>query len=151
MNRNDCEAVLHLHRTFLPRRRTGRGFLAGTVFLDAALLISAFVLATSPFVLKPGVVLDLPVASQAVGIRVDDKVMAVTRDGRFFFNDEQVPPAELERRFREATASRPDLALILEADRTTPQSTLSAIYDAAARAGFRQIFIATQSAETLSP
>ena len=151
MNRNDCEAVLHLHRTFLPRRRTGRGFLAGTVFLDAALLISAFILATTPFVLKPGIALDLPVASQTSGIRADDKVLTITREGFFFFNDEQVMPAELESKLREATGPRTDLALILEADRSTQQSTLSAIYDAAARAGFRQIFIATQHNEPLSP
>lgn len=148
MNRNDCEAILHLHRSFLPRRRTGRGFLTGVVFLDAALLICAFILTAGPFVLKPGIALDLPASSQAAGIRVDDKVLTITREGLLFFNDEQITLADMETRFREAAATRPGPALILEADRATAQSTVSAIYDAAARAGFRQIFIATRS---LSP
>jgi len=146
MNRNDCEAVFHLHRTFLPRRRTGRGFLTGTVFLNAALLFSAFVLATSHFVLKPGIALDLPVASQTEGIQFNDMVLSISREGLFFFNDEQVKPAELGSVLRKAAEERPGIALILEADATTPQGAATAVYDAAARAGFRQIFIAARSA-----
>jgi biopolymer transport protein ExbD len=146
MNRNDCEAILHLHRTFLPRRRTGRGFLTGTVFLDAALLFAAFVLATSHFVLKPGIALDLPVVSQTGGIQFNDMVLSISREGLFFFNDEQVQKEDLEQVLRSAAQERPGIALIMEADSTTPQSSTAAVYDAAARAGFRKIFIATRNA-----
>ena len=144
---NDCEAVLHLHRTFRPRRQTGRGFLTGTIFLDTALLITAFILATSPFVLKPGIAIDLPVASQTTGIRFNDMVLSIPREGLLFFNDEQVTLAGLEGAFRIAIEKRPGIALILEADASIPQATTAAVYDAAAAAGFRQIFIATQKAE----
>ena len=147
MNRNDCEAVLHLHRTFRPRRQTGRGFLTGTIFLDTALLISAFVLATSPFVLKPGIALNLPVASQTSGIRFNDMVLKITREGLFFFNDEQVALNNLEPAFQTAIEKRPGTALILEADRSVSQTTTITIYDAAAAAGFRQVFIATRKPE----
>ena len=145
MNRNNCEAILHLHRTFLPRRRTGRGFLTGTVFLDAALLITAFVLATSHFVLKPGITLDLPIASQTAGIQFNDMVLSITREGLFFFNDEQVNPSDLQAVLSAAVQERPGIALILEADAVTPQSFAARVYDAAAQAGFRQVFIATRS------
>lgn len=151
MNRNDCEAVLHLHRTFRPRRQTGRGFLTGTIFLDAALLIVAFVLATSPFVRKPGIFLDLPVASQTDGIQINDMMMSIPRDGLLFFNDEQVSLDTLEATFRAAVKKRPGAALILEADQSTPQSTTTAIYDAAAAAGFRKVFIATRNAAQPTP
>lgn len=145
MNRNDCEAVLYLHRTFRPRRRTGRGFLVGVTFLDAALLLSAFVLATSPFVLKPGIHLELPAAGQVEGIRYNDMVLTVTREGEIFFNDERVPPAELPAALITAAKARPGTVLILEADRAIPQATAISIYDAAAKAGFKKIFIATQN------
>jgi len=145
MNRNDCEAVFHLHRTFLPRRRTGRGFLVGTVFLDAALLFSAFVLVMSHFVLKPGIALELPVASQTEGIQFNDMVLSISREGLLFFNDEQVKPANLESVLRSAVQERPGIALILEADATTPQASAASVYDAAASAGFRKVFIATRS------
>jgi biopolymer transport protein ExbD len=151
MNRNDCEAVLHLHRTFLPRRRTGRGFLTGTVFLNVALLFSAFVLATSHFVLKPGIAIDLPVASQTDGIQFNDMVLSISREGLFFFNDEQIQLAQLETVLQAAATERPGLALILEADATTPQASASAVYDAAARAGFRQVFIATRNPDPVTP
>jgi len=144
MNRNDCEAVLYLHRTFRPRRRTGRGFLTGTVFLDAALLIAAFVLATSPFVLKPGIAIDLPVAEHAGGIRFNDRVLKITPNGTFFFNDEQVTLSGLEDAFRTALKKRPGTALILEADGSVSQATAAAVYNAAAAAGFPQVFMATQ-------
>ena len=146
MNRNDCEAVLRLHRTFLPRRRTGRGFLTATVFLDSALLISAFVLAVSHFVLKPGILIDLPVASQTAEIQFNDMVLSISREGLFFFNDEQVNPAQLDDVLKAAAEERPGIALILEADAGTRQSTVARIYDAADRAGFRQVFIATRHA-----
>jgi biopolymer transport protein ExbD len=151
MNRNDCEAVLHLHRTFRPRRRTGRGFLTGTIFLDTSLLIVSFVLATSPFVRKPGILMDLPVAAQTDGIRANDMVLSIPRDGLMFFNDEQVTIENLEPLFSAALAKRPGVALILESDKTTPQSTTTAIYDAAAHAGFHQIFIATQKTSSSNP
>lgn len=145
MNRNDCEAVLHLHRTFLPRRRTGRGFLTGTVFLNASLLFSAFVLATSHFVLKPGISLKLPAASQTEGIQFNDMVLSISRERLFFFNDEQIQPEHLEAVLHAAAAERPGIALILEADAATPQTSAASVYDAAARAGFRQVFIATRN------
>jgi biopolymer transport protein ExbD len=151
MNRNDCEAVLHLHRMFLPRRRTGRGFLTGTVFLDAALLLCAFVLACSHFVLKPGIALDLPVISQADGIQYNDMVLSISREGLFFFNDEQVKLADLEPVLSAAAQERPGIALILEADASTPQSSSAAVYDAAAHAGFRKIFIATRNTPPVTP
>jgi hypothetical protein len=84
MNRNDCEAVLHLHRTFLPRRRTGRGFLTGTVFLNAALLFCAFVLATAHFVRKPGLAVNLPVSAQSDSIQFNDLVLNMSREGLCF-------------------------------------------------------------------
>jgi biopolymer transport protein ExbD len=145
MNPNNCEAVLHLHRTFRPRRRTGRGFLTGTVFLDASLLFSAFLLAVSPFVQKPGITLDLPAASRSGGIRFNDLALTLTREGLLFFRDERVDLETLASVLSRAAADRPDAALILEADRDTPHSMITAIYDAAAAAGFRQVFIATQN------
>jgi biopolymer transport protein ExbD len=151
MNRNNCEAVLHLHRTFLPRRRTGRGFLTGTVFLNAALLFSAFVLVTSHFVLKPGILLELPAASQTESIQFNDMVLSISREGLFFFNDEQLQSAQLESVLRAAVQERPGVALILEADAATPLTSATAVYDAAARAGFRQIFIATRNAPAVAP
>lgn len=151
MNRNDCEAVLHLHRIFLPRRRTGRGFLTGTVFLDAALLLCAFVLASSHFVLKPGIALELPVASQTDGIQFNDMVLSISREGLFFFNDEQVQPDHLESVLHAAALERPGIALILEADAATSQALAAGVYDAAARAGFRQVFIATRNPAPESP
>ena len=151
MNRNDCEAVLHLHRTFIPRRRTGRGFLTGVVFLNAALLFSAFVLVTSHFVLKPGIRLDLPIASQTEGLQFNDMVLSISREGLFFFNDEQVQAAQLEAVLRAAAEERPGIALILEADAATPQTATAAVYDAAASAGIRQVFIATRNPAPVTP
>lgn len=151
MNRNDCEAVLYLHRTFRPRRRTGRGFLVGVTFFDAALLFVAFVLATSPFVLQPGVRIDLPVAEQTDGIQMIDRVLSVSKNGRIFFNDEQLSIGSLGNALKRALLEHPGGALILEADNTTPQNTLITIYDTASAAGYRQIFIATQPARPAVP
>lgn len=147
MNRNDCEAVLYFHRMFRPRRRTGRGFLTGTVFLDAAVLVAAFVLATSPLVRKPGVSIDLPAAVHTTGILFNEMVLTVSDKGIMFFNDEPVALARLETELADALRKRPEATLILEADPALTQTTLIAIYDAAAAAGFEKVFIATRRAE----
>lgn len=146
MNRSNCEASLQLHRIYLPRRRTGRGFLTGTIFLDTALLITAFVLAVSPFVQKPGIRLDLPVAGQTEGLRPNSMVLSICNKDQFFFNDEPVDPDRLLPALRTGVREKPGAVLILEADRSLPQSTLLSIYDAASEAGFRQVFIATRPA-----
>jgi len=147
MKHDDCEAVLHLHRTFRPRRRTGHGFLTGTLFLDASLLFGAFLLATSPFVLKPGIHLDLPVAEHTGGIQFNDRVLKITREGLLFFNDEPLTLGTLEPALHAAVEKKPGIALILETDSSTSQATLTTVYDAATAAGFQQIFIATQKAK----
>lgn len=144
MDRNDCEATLYLHRTFRPRRRTGRGFLVGSVFLDAALLFSAFVLSTTPFVLKPGITINLPVAQESGGIRFNDRVLKITDSNVFFFNDEQIDLARLEPALRAAIEENPGIALIFEAHRSVSQETTATVYDAAAAAGFREVFMCTQ-------
>lgn len=144
MSRNQCEAVIHLNRVYRPRRQTGRGFLSGTVFLDAALLIVAFVLATASFVETPGIMLDLPVAGQVQGIHAGDMILSIRNDGLTFFNDQPVDPEALLPALRAGLREHPGAALILEADQTLPQSTAMAIYDAAAEAGFLHVFIATR-------
>jgi biopolymer transport protein ExbD len=72
-------------------------------------------------------------------------VLSISREGFFFFNDEQVKTNDLETVLSAAAQERPGIALILEADATTPQSGIAAVYDAATRAGFRKLFIATRS------
>ena len=144
MSRNDCEAVIQLHRAYRPRRRTGRGFLTGTVFLDASLLLIAFVLATSPFVKKPGILLDLPRTGEAGGIRATDLVLSICNDGLYFLNDQQVAPEHLLEDLQFARKIHPDAALVLEADQSLSQSATLAVYNDAAKAGFLQIFIATR-------
>lgn len=145
MNRNDCEAVLHLHRTFLPRRRTGRGFLTGIVFLDAALLIAAFVLALSPFVLKPGISIDLPSAANTDSISQIHPTLRITSDGTIFFDDRMFELPGIAQALKVRVQQTGDSILILETDQTVPQAMLTAVYDAAAQAGFQKVFIATQS------
>ena len=147
MNRNDCEAVLHLHRRFRPRRRTGRGFLTGTVFLDAALLIAAFVLATSPLVRKPGIAIDLPASVHTESILFSDMVLTLPRDGMMFFNDEPVTKENLKAELADALKERPGSTLILEAAPELTQADLIEIYDAAAAAGFANVFLATRRAQ----
>jgi biopolymer transport protein ExbD len=78
-------------------------------------------------------------------------VLSISHKGLFFFNDEQIQPAQLEAVLRAAAKGRPGLALILEADATTPQASASAVYDAAALAGFRQVFIATRNPAPVIP
>jgi len=75
-----------------------------------------FVLAISFFVLKFGIAIDLPVAEYAGGIRFNDRVLKITLNGIFFFNDEQVTLFGLEDAFCTVLKKRFGIVLILEVD-----------------------------------
>jgi biopolymer transport protein ExbD len=138
-------------RHFKPTRKPAGLFGASVVFLDAALLVLAFFLLDSPFVLQPGINIQLPASPFTGGAHPDALILSITRAGSFYFNDERLPLDRLPNALQIATQNHPSATLVIEADTSVPHGTIVQAWNAALSAGISKISIATQIAATQEP
>ncbi|MBN2786564.1 MAG: biopolymer transporter ExbD [Pontiellaceae bacterium] len=140
-------------RQFKPTRQRAGVFTIATAFCDAALLMLAFFLAVSPFVLQPGIQVDLPISTFSGGARFSSMVLSITRGGWFYFNDERLDSGRLPDALMEEAARNPGIPLIIEADRDVDLGRIVEAWNAAMGAGVQEVSIATRIAgvEETSP
>ncbi len=144
------------HMTFLRRRyplrlRLARGVIGAVPLADLVFLALMFMILNSWVVLKPGVQLQLPEAKFVSGARMGASVVALSREGLIFFNDERTSLDELSQRLTRVARKQTDSVLVIEADRRVTHEVLIRIYDMAQTAGFQEVLLATRVAETPAP
>ena len=130
-------------RRFKPTRKPGGIFSISVVFIDAALLMLAFFLAVSPFVLQPGINIRLPASPFTGGARFGSMILTITRGDWFYFNDERLDLARLGGALEKAATEHPGAPLIIEADEQASHGAVVAAWNAALRAGVSEVSIAT--------
>lgn len=135
-------------RQFKPTRKPAGVFTIAIAFCDSSLLALAFFLATSPFVLQPGINIALPQAAFTGGARFDSMVLTITRGDWFYFNDERLNLSRLPAALKAAAEERPGFPLIIEADENVSLGILVAAWDTARAAGVGEVSIATRIAAT---
>ena len=138
------EATAFFPRMFQARNRRLVGPMDAIPFLNVLLLAFFYYISQAPFVLQPGVRLDLPAAAFDDGVPYDALVVTVSQEGMVFFNDQRVTLGELRAGLRQATHDRRDPALIVEADGGVQHRTLVEIYNMAIEAGIRRVSLATR-------
>jgi biopolymer transport protein ExbD len=119
--------------------------------IDAAAVASVAVamatvwLARAPFVIQPGLVLELPQSPRTdEGVRYPSLVVAITHTGLIFFRDRPITESELASELREAVRAHPEEPLLIEADERVAHGTLVRIYHLAIEAGVRSVALATR-------
>ena len=130
-------------RRFKPTRKPAGIFCVSVVFSDAALLVLAFFLAVSPFIMQPGINIKLPSSPFTGGAQFGSMVLSITRGGWFYFNDERLDAARLAEAFEAAVIEHPGAPLIIEADERVPHGSVIAAWNAALGAGISEVSIAT--------
>ncbi len=138
-------------RTFRTRLARAPTPLDAGAVASVLATVAAWWMLRMPFVAQPAVPIELPEAASAEPVRYDALVVAVTADGRMFAGDRPVGIEELARRFEAAVRERPDVTVLIEADRRVPHETLVRIYDAAARHGIRRAAVAAQISARAPP
>lgn len=133
-------------RMFRPRLRRQVSALDAVPFLNVLLLLFLFHLTRAPFVLQPGIKLDLPATAFNDGLSYDSLVVTVSQEGMVFFNDRRTTLDGLRTDFAKAAHGKTDAALIIEADGRVNHSTLVDIYNRAMQAGIRHVSLATRIA-----
>ena len=133
-------------RRFKPTRKPAGIFSVSVVFSDAALLVLAFFLAVSPFVMQPGINIKLPASPFTGGAQFGSMVLSVTRGGWFYFNDERLDVFQLAEALKKAALENPGVPLIIEADERVRHGSVIAAWNAAFGAKISEVSMATRIA-----
>jgi len=138
-------------RRFKPTRKPAGIFITSIVFADASLIALAFFLAISPFVIQPGINIQLPASPFSGGARFGDLVLAITPGGNYYFEDERHNLTTLVQSLKRAVGRNPNATLIIEADKRVSHGDVIAAWNAAQEAGISTISIATQPPNPPAP
>ena len=84
---------------------------------DIILLLLIFFLLTSSFVTNFGIKVNIPRAEAGTTAEAQQISVAITSEGNFFVNGEQVSRGNLSNAIREANLQRPNSTLVVRADR----------------------------------
>ncbi len=131
-------------RRFYPKSRAFRGPMPVLALINVALAMALFMTVDSSFVLKPGVIVELPGAEFVSGSHYEAMVVTLTQEGKVFFNDEWMPLDELAFAFKQAAHRKQQLSLIIEADARVPYGTVVQVMNMATAAQIREVNLATR-------
>jgi biopolymer transport protein ExbD len=84
---------------------------------DIILLLLIFFLLTSSFVTNFGIRVNVPQAEASVTTNATQISVAITPEGNFYVDGEQVPRANLSIAIRQAYQNKPNASLVVRADR----------------------------------
>ena len=143
---NPGDRSVFFPRLFRTRLRRSGGLVDVVPFLNVLVLIALAYLVKAPFVLQPGVRIELPAAPFSDGAPFDAMVVTVSQEGMVFFDDQRTTLEGLETAFQAAAFSRKDAEVIIEADGRVSHRTLVEIYNKAMAAGIRRVSLATRLA-----
>ncbi|NCC51593.1 MAG: biopolymer transporter ExbD [Spartobacteria bacterium] len=138
------ERISKLQRRYRPENRIARGMVDAAPLADIALLVFLFFLASSSFILQPGITVELPASEFTGGARYGGMVVTISQEGMIFFNDERTPREGLASAFSQAVHDNPDGVLVIEADSRVRNSTLVDIYNTATASGIKEAVLATR-------
>lgn len=153
--------TVHGFRHYQPKNRLNKGLIATAPWMSVTLLIALYLYLLAPNVLQPGMVVQLPVAPFSDGQHYGHNVAVLSlplagrsdRDEIFFFDDQRYlgrEPMEMDAlRAALATAwsQKPNLPMVIEADRMVRHDTIVKLFDMAAAAGFREVNLATRPSQ----
>ena len=131
-------------RRFKPTRKPAGVFTIAIAFCDASLMVTAFFLAVSPFVLQPGINISLPESPFTGGARFGSMVLSITRGGWYYFNDERLDEIRLPAALEQAARVQRGMPLIIEADERVSHGVVVKAWNAALEAGISEVSIATR-------
>jgi biopolymer transport protein ExbD len=138
-------------RRFSTGVRKTPGVMDPVPLVTVALLFYLFLLVQSAFVLQPGVTVQLPVSEFRDGAPYNSLVITLAQDNLFLFEDRAVQEADLPAAMAAAVRERPDVTLIIEADRRVSHDKLMSVYNIAGQCGLRRVLLATRGPSTLEP
>lgn len=130
-------------RRYRTRRKYFQGPLALTALVNVGLLAAMFFLFDSSYILKPGFIVELPVADFMGGSLQNSMVVTLTQEGIVFFNDERTPIEGLGYALAQARQKNKDVSLTIEADTRVPYGMITRVMNLSGEVGIKQVNLAT--------
>ena len=124
-------------------KRITKSIINLTPMVDMLFLILLFFLVTSSFIEQPNIKLELPSTKYASTSKLEERVLMISQDGKFFFQNEPVERRDLITVLKNAFLKQDDKTLVLRADKNVPYGVVIDIMDAAKGAGLRRIVAPT--------
>lgn len=149
---------VHGFRRYRPENRINRGLLGAAPWVNLALLVAYYLYLLAPNVLQPGIVIQLPESPFADGRHYGHNIVVLSlpvaggadREEIYFFDDqrylgrETVQMDALRAALAQACADKPDLPLVIEADRDVRHETLVTLFSMASDTGFKDVTLGTR-------
>jgi len=114
-----------------------------TSLIDVMFLLLVFFMVSTTFAEHPAIKLELPSASTAEPIKLGQLTLAIDKQGKMFLNDAPVEDEELRSRLA-ALAKKPDVTLVLKADKDVPYGYVVRAMDISRQSGIRRIVSLTE-------
>ena len=144
-------------RRYRPENHISRGMVGAAPWVNVVLLLGMYAFFSAPYILQPGVRIELPSAPFTGGSPYGHNLVVMVQDepekgGRrevVFFNDERFALSttgaieRLTEHLGRAVRQRPDAPLVIEADRQIQHGTVIQLFDLAGQAGFKEVTVAT--------
>ena len=149
---------VHGFRRYRPENRLNRGLVGAAPWVNLALLVALYLYLLAPNVLQPGVAVQLPDSPFVDGRHYGHSIVvlslpvagAARREEIFFFDDQRYLGREnaqvdaLRAALARAWAGKPNLPLVIQADRDVRHETLVNLFNMASDAGFREVTLGTR-------
>ncbi|MFO0795039.1 MAG: biopolymer transporter ExbD [Candidatus Brocadiaceae bacterium] len=124
-------------------KRTTKNIINLTSMVDMLFLILLFFLVTSTFMEQPNIKLELPSTKYAATSKLEERVLIISQDGQFFFQNKPVERKDLITILKSAFTKQDDKTLVLRADKNVPYGEIVYVMDAAKGAGLKRIIAPT--------
>jgi biopolymer transport protein ExbD len=115
-----------------------------TPLVDITLVLLIIFMVTARFIAEPSIGVNLPKSSASTSAEVSERNVFLTIDGKhhIFLNNTPVTAANLGEKIHEMLQKRPDLNLIIRADKNIPHGEVITILDEVRAQGVTQFGIA---------
>ncbi len=107
-------------------------------------LLVFFIMSTLYMVDQQTIPVNLPQAASAQSDKPQSVAIAVTKEGRIMFEQEDIPLELLQKRVKLEMAKQQDLVFILRSDKTAEYGKVVAVLDELKLAGAHRVAIATE-------
>ncbi len=124
-------------------KRTTKNIINLTSMVDMLFLILLFFLVTSTFMEQPNIKLELPSTKYAATSKLEERVLIISQDGQFFFQNKPVERKDLITVLKSAFTKQDDKTLVLRADKNVHYGEIVYVMDAAKGAGLKRIIAPT--------
>jgi biopolymer transport protein TolR len=118
-----------------------------TPLVDITLVLLIIFMVTARFIAEPSLGINLPKTSSTARSEPTDRNVFLTMDekGELFINNAPVAKADLSAKMQQMLKDRPDLNLVLRADRRIPHGDVIEVLDLVRSAGVTQFGIAVEA------